>query len=149
MIVFDPKERTTESQYRLGRVDQHDDCNFYIYVKAAGAIDADDLVRIDQTNLEVTASGHNTGKYEDRFGVATEAFAAGEYGWVAVYGRLNVNAKADCGIQRGIYPAGTAGHVDDAKPAGGKTLHGIVVTAARGAGDGPTACQLSWPRQID
>lgn len=79
-----------------------------------------------------------------KLGVAQVAFAAGQYGWVAIQGGndvLKVKAKNSCQPAVALYTTGTAGYLDDT--AASQTLvNGIVLTDTATASGANKECSI-------
>ena len=143
----DMEETAGKAPFKLGQVIQHSDGTWWEFVRATGTIDQYDAVNIAPSTFRAKATGAGT-TYGSRFGVANAAFKAGEGGWVQVFGRATVNAKANTVANGGLYTNATAGHVFST--AGGhKNIRGMILVAARGAGDGTATAELTWPVQWD
>jgi hypothetical protein len=79
-----------------------------------------------------------------KLGVAQVAFAAGQYGWVAIQGGndlLKVKAKNSCAVGVALYTTGTAGYLDDT--AASQTLvNGIVLTDTATSSGASEECSI-------
>lgn len=109
----------------------------YVYVQAASAIAAGDVVAIDETGQAalVTKARADDGH---KIGVAQVAFADNDYGYVQVKGVCIVNVLANCAADVALYSSATSGSLDDTDASQTKIL-GIVATAAVGGSAGSVA----------
>ena len=85
----------------------------FMYVKAASAITAFDIAKIDDDFTIASLTTTISGSEPTACGAAQIAFATNEYGWVAVKGRFKVNALTLCVADVKLYTTATAGAVDD------------------------------------
>ena len=100
-----------------------------VFVQADGAIDADRLIAIE-AGYRARQRTSATIVHGSRLGVATEAFADDEYGWLVVWGEAQVNAAADVSAGNALnLHASSAG---DVQPATANTpeILGIHATTA-------------------
>ena len=114
----------------------------YTYVKAASPVAAGHAVRIANNGgvEEVATANYQIG---ERLGVAVAAIGTNKWGWVMIYGTTPLQVGANCTAYAVLRTTTTAGQLDDA--GGGRTVEGVVLTAARGAGAGTAAAMLSYP----
>jgi len=115
--------------FELGTEAIGQDNSKWVYVLAGSAITAYNYVTMTKAFSAVpgTKALVDAG---NKVGIAQNAIASGQYGWVAVRGGndlLKVTAKTGCAISVALYTSGTAGYLDDT--AASQTLvNGIVLT---------------------
>lgn len=116
----------------------------YVYVQASGAIAGDGYVAgIDEDYQATALTTSGGGALGDLVGVAGAAFADNDYGWLQVKGPCNVQVSASAAANTALVATSTAGQLDDA--ATGKSVSGIVLTAARAASAGTAPGVLNYP----
>ena len=141
---------STSTTTTFGVGDQYEDQNgnYWVYVKASGAILQYDVVTYDETyNTVVAPVSTSNDARGDKIGVAAVAFASGEYGWLQVYGPCTMNVLASCAANVRLNTTATAGGADDDGTTGSIQLEGIYLTAARTASSGSAAGVLNFPIQ--
>lgn len=119
----------TTAKFAVGTEAQGGDGSRWIYVKANSAVTQYMWVGIakDFTMNPGTKTHLDSGRQP---AIAQVAFAANEYGWVAIKGGndgLKVRAKNNCAISVALYSTATAGYVDDTS-ASQTLLNGLVLT---------------------
>lgn len=123
---------STAPEFKLGSIIDGDAGSKWIYVKAGGTIAQYDYVTIDE---DFTASAGTKAAVDAGHtpGFAQVAFAANEYGWVALEGRgeLKVNVLAACAADAPLYTSATAGKLDDDSTSQTK-IPGTVIVVANG-----------------
>lgn len=107
----------------------------YVFNPATGVADA-----VTTTN---TAPGTGGGK---PVGVAKAAVSANGFGWLQVYGNVQVQVLASAAAFTRLNSTGTAGSLDDDGTTAAREINGITLTAARPASAGLAAGFLNWPR---
>jgi hypothetical protein len=112
---------------KLGETVSGDFGTEWRYVQASAAIAAGAAVVISSANIATQATTNLTG---GSIGFAQNAFAAGEYGWVAQRGKLNVlvSGTATAGVQMYV---GASGGLTTTATSG--TLEGIFLPASTSA----------------
>lgn len=120
---------TNESGLKLGTQTIHTDMQEYIYVTALSAITQYQAVGIDEN---FSAQPLTKAMADDGWiiGFAQVAFAAGDYGHIAIRGseilcKLNTNCAKDVSL----YTSGTAGTLDDSSTSQTK-IDGIVAVSS-------------------
>jgi len=116
----------------------------YVLYGAGGATAANYGLFIDEAYTAVMAA-NAVGALGDRFGVAQNAAAQGNYGWAQIFGptSLRVSASAAANVQ--LATTTTAGELDDAVGTGTKNIVGVVLTTANGGAAGSAPALLNWP----
>jgi hypothetical protein len=120
--------------------------NSYVFVQFLGAVTPNFLVAIKAANtaLAVTNTvalrGERVGVY-----VGSPAAANGDYGWVQIYGTVDVQVTASCAANAPLATTTTGGQISDASGVGTKQLPGIVLTTARAASIGLAPALLVHP----
>lgn len=124
----------------------------WVYVEANGAISAGDVVEISAsgTATRATTAGPRTGV--ESLAVAQNAFATGEFGWVAVKG-YNMTVAVSATVQPAIvgttelYIATTSGKLSNTSASA--TIQGILINnASATATTTTTTGTLNWPSCI-
>jgi len=112
---------------KLGETVPGDFGTEWIYVQATSAITAGTVVLISTANIASQATTNLTG---GSIGFAQNAFAAGEFGWIARRGKLTVlvSGTATAGVQ--LY-VGASGGLTTTATSG--TLEGIFLPASTSA----------------
>lgn len=105
---------TSQQGFELGQKKRDQLGNLWQYVQANGAITIYDAVKIDDDFQIVPITSTISGDEPTKVGVAQNAFADNEYGWVMIQGKGSVNAIALTAHDVKIYTCATAGFVDDA-----------------------------------
>lgn len=87
----------------------------FMYVQADEAIDATEVVYVDQADWNANlASANDIGP----IGVAIADLADEEYGWVQISGKAEASVASGFAAGNAVYLTGTAGTVDDAVVSG-------------------------------
>lgn len=120
--------------------------NVWVYVKATATIAQYDVVTYDETFTTVVApvSTSNAAR-GDKLGVASVAFASGDYGFIQVYGPCTMNVLASCAPNAELTVSSTAGSLDDATTASLKVADGTIQTASSVSVASSKAGVLNWP----
>jgi hypothetical protein len=133
---------------RLGQNMTTADGKVYVCVKlGTGGVTGDGYVcTIDEAFEAVMASESNDVR-GDQIGVAEGAGAAGDYGWLQVYGAAGVRTAASAGANIELNFTDTAGELDDDTAAIGVLIAtGITTRAATGGAAAVNATGfLTWP----
>lgn len=120
--------------------------NSWVYVKATSAISQYDTVTYDETFITavapVTTSNAARG---DKLGVASVAFASGDYGFLQIYGPCTINVAASCVPNAELTFTSVAGVLDDATTASLKVADNVTQTAASASVAASKAGVLNWP----
>jgi hypothetical protein len=136
----------TEAQFALLDVTQDEDGNEFLYVQANGALDAQDVVIVDETGQAVVASTTTSATaFGDKAGVVNIAFADNDYGWVQRSGPTTANVLANCAANTAINTTATDGTLDDDATSGAEVITGIALTTANGGSTAAAACMLNFP----
>jgi hypothetical protein len=121
--------------------------NEFVFVQfGVGGASVNFAVSINAANSAVMTTnsaslrGERVGVY-----VGDVAAIATDFGWVQIYGTVNVQVSASCAANARITTTTTAGELDDAAGVGTKDLLGIVLTTARAASAGLAPALLSYP----
>ena len=131
----------TDPKFAVGTEAQGNDGSRWIYVKANSAVTQYMWVGIskDFTMNPGTKTHLDAGRQP---AIAQVAFAASEYGWVAIKGGndgLKVRAKNSCEVNVALYSTATAGYVDDTS-ASQTLLNGLVLTDTSTASGAAEEC---------
>lgn len=120
--------------------------NVWVYVKASAAIAQFDVATYDETFNTVVAPVSTANDFRgDKQGVASVAFASGEYGWLQIYGTCSFNVLASCAANVRLNTTATGGSLDDDGTAGSLEVEGIYLTTARGGTNGSAPGVLNYP----
>jgi hypothetical protein len=117
----------------------------YVYVQygTGGATGAGYVVSINAANSAVMTTNSASLRGE-RVGVAMAAASANEFGWVQIYGAVDVwTAIASANVA--MATTTTAGEIDDASGTGTKQILGLVLTTAKTSAAGLAPGLLSYP----
>jgi hypothetical protein len=147
LVGADLNNTSSAARFALGtRVDGSQDSQ-WVYVLANGAISVGDCVQIlaAGTATRATTSGLRTGT--DMVGFAQNAFATGEYGWVATRG-YDMIVAVSATVQPGtLYIATTSGKLSNTSAS--STITGVLINnASATATTTTTTATLTWPRSI-
>jgi hypothetical protein len=119
----------------------------WVYVEANGAISLGEICEISAsgTATRATTAGPRTSVTE--LGVAQNAFATGEYGWLARRG-YNLTIAVSATTQPGtLYIATTSGKLSNTSASA--TIQGILINnASATATTTTTTGTLTWPRCV-
>lgn len=139
----------TTPQHKVGDTVKGVDGSKWMYVQApaAGTIAQYDAVAIQAscTAAPLTTALARAG---NTIGVSQVAFAAGEFGWVAVNGHnLTVNTLAAEGVGVTLYTTDTAGRLADATASASQVpIYGLtLITTASGTTASNAACIVQNP----
>lgn len=129
VIGADLSASTTTEDFKPGEVARAGHGSEYVFCRldtSGTAVAASDVVIIDE-NYVMDIMGTGALSTGDMVGVATHAFATGEYGWIQIKGtNVNVNAVNKPAANTTLSNSGTAGNVDTS---GTTNLDGIVLVA--------------------
>lgn len=131
----------------LGTVADGTDGSKWVYVLfgVGGVTALGYVVVVDEDFLAVMMS-NTVGALGDKIAVAPAVAAAGDYGWVQMYGTcddIQVSASAAANVP--LASTVTAGQLDDAVAAPTKNITGMWLTTARGGTAGTAPGYLNWP----
>lgn len=138
---------TAAAQFAVGTKCSGSQDTEWVYVEANGAISAGDIVEITAsgTATRATTAGPRTGVTE--LAAAQNAFATGEFGWVARRGyglTIAVSSTTQPGV---LYIATTSGKLSNTSAS--STIAGILINnASATATTATTTGTLTWPRSI-
>ena len=139
---------TTTAQFTTGvKVHGNQDTE-WVYVEANGAISAGDIVEVTAsgTASRATTAGPRTSVTE--LAAAQNAFATGEYGWVARRGYGLTVAVSGTTQPGTLYIATTSGKLSNTSAS--STIAGIIINnASATATTTTTTGTLTWPRSIN
>ncbi|MEM9523125.1 MAG: hypothetical protein AAF982_03890 [Pseudomonadota bacterium] len=132
-------------EFELGTHMKGDAGREYVYVRANGAITANDVVFIDENHqadqLDTTNSASAFGRM---LGVAPATFADDQYGWIQIKGACTLNVGSACAANTQLNSTGTAGRVDDDGTAGSEVAEGLATTGIESSNT--AAGWLNYPR---
>lgn len=136
---------STTADFTIGTRAQGSGDSMWVYVKANGAIDANDVVTIDAT-YEATPATVATCMTGAQIGVAQVAFADDAFGWVAIHGYpLNVAVSGTSTLNVSIYVGTVSGHLSTT--ASSATVAGIAIQTASSTSTGTASTAfVTWPR---
>ena len=117
--------------------------NTYILVKADGAVSAGAFCIIHK-NFEADEATTTIADDPYPCAIPQVAIPNNNFGWGLIEGNGQVEAGANCGADTSLFTTGTAGRVDDTETVG--RLSGIMLTTARGTGNGLAPCSVFRPR---
>lgn len=143
---FTPAQLEQGKGFGLGDVYADSQGNRYVFVQfGVGGATPNFVVSIKADNSALMATnsvalrGERVGVY-----VGTAAAAATEYGWVQIYGAVNVQTDVAT-ANVAMATTTTAGQIDDAVTTGTKNIHGLTLTSARTGSAGLAAAYLIDP----
>lgn len=138
---------TSAAQFSVGTKVLGSQDTEWVYVEANGAISAGDICEISAsgTATRATTAGPRTSVTE--LGCAQNAFATGEFGWVARRGyglTIAISATVQPGV---LYIATTSGKLSNTSAS--STIAGIIINnGSATATTTTTTGTLTWPRSI-
>ena len=139
---------STSANFKLGTRVLGTDNTEWVYVVSSGAITQYQCVGINEDH-DAFAMTTALSVQSDRVGFAQNAFAAGEYGWVAIKGsNIKVRTKASAAADAQLWTTASAGVLDDATAASALKIDGVVLVAAAGtAANGAAGIEVkaAWP----
>lgn len=147
-VGLDLEATPTSAENTLGFMCEGNEGTEWVYVKASGAIQAYDAVGIaeDFTAYALTSS---LAARSDRIGFAQVAFAAADYGFVALRGSdLKVKCKASALSDAQLWTTASAGKLDDGTAASALKVDGIVLQTSAGTAANGSAgifCKAAFP----
>lgn len=116
----------------------------YVLYGVGGSTGLGYVVTFDEDFLAVMLST-STDIYGQKVGVSPAVAAAGDYGWVQVYGTCDdIRCEQDALADSILGPTATDGQIDDAA-ATGLFIRGLTLTTARGGTDGNAPGVLNYP----
>ncbi len=134
-------------QYAPGTSVKGNNASEWLYVVAGGAIAQYACVAVEFAGTASPVT-HALARAGNTIGVAQNAIASGEYGWVAINGHnLRVNTLAAEGVGVTLYTTDTAGALADATASGSAaTILGLTLVAtASGTTASNAACIMRNP----
>lgn len=136
----------TQSGKGFGLGDRYvsNDGTEWVYVKASAAVAQYDVITMTVT-YDAAPLGTGNDARGNLVGVASVAFASGDYGWVQVSGPTTMNVLASAAANVRLNTTATAGSLDDDGTAGSMQVQGIYLTTARGASNGSAPGILNDP----
>lgn len=141
-------DTSTTANYKLGHRVQGTDGTEWVYCISSGAITQYQAVGINE-DFDAYSLTSTLAAQSDAVGFAQNAFAAGEYGWIAVRGtNIKVRTKASAAADTQLWTTASAGVLDDATAAGAFKIDGVVLVAAAGtAANGAAGIEVkaAWP----
>jgi hypothetical protein len=140
-------ETHTGPQYAPGTSVKGNSASEWLYVAAGGNIAQYACVAVEFAGTASPVT-HALARAGNTIGVAQNAIASGEYGWVAINGHaLRVNTLAAEGAGVTLYTTDTAGALADATASvSAATIFGLtLVAAASGATASNAACIMQNP----
>jgi len=135
------------AQYAPGTSVKGNNASEWLYVVAGGTIAQYACVAVEFAGTASPVT-HALARAGNTIGVAQNAIASGEYGWVAINGHsLRVNTLAAEGVGVTLYTTDTAGALADATASGSAaTVFGLTLVAtASGATASNAACIMQNP----
>jgi hypothetical protein len=140
-------EAEPSAKFALGQTVKGNNASEWLYVLAGGNIAQYDCVGVEFAGTASPVT-HALARAGNTIGVAQNAIASGEYGWVAINGHsLRVNTLAAEGVGVTLYTTDTAGALADATASGSAaTVLGLTLVAtASGTTASSAACILQNP----
>jgi len=141
-------DTTTTAEHRLGQRVTATDGTEWVYCVSSGAITQYQAVGINE-DYDAYSMTSTLAAQSDAIGFAQNAFAAGEYGWIAVRGtNIKVRTKASAVADTQLWTTASAGVLDDATAAGAFKIDGVVlVSSASTAANGAAGIEVkaAWP----
>lgn len=117
----------------------------YVFVTfgSGGATGAGYVCTINE-NFSAVMATNTVSLRGQQVGIAQAAASSGEFGWLQIYG--NVNVWTDVATANSaMATTTTAGQIDDAAGVGTKQIIGLSLTASRAATAGLAAAILTYP----
>lgn len=117
----------------------------FVFVRfgSGGATGAGFVCVIDPA-FEAVMASNTTALRGLRIGVAQAAAAANEFGWLQIYGSVDVQTDV-AAVNAAMASTTTAGQIDDAAGTGTKQILGLSLTTARTGSAGLAAAFLNFP----
>lgn len=126
------------------RLVRHDGTE-WVFVQAAAAVAQYDVVYFTSAYAATSLSTANDAR-GNLCGVASVAFASGDFGWVQTKGPVsNANVLASAAANVRLNTTATGGSLDDDGTTGAMQVQGIYLTTARGGTNGPAPAILNYP----
>lgn len=135
----------TEAQFTLGARAEDTAGGVFVFCSFAAASTAKNAVSIDEAfaAADLTTAGV-AGEDGQPCGIVQATMAAGEWGWVRIYGaETGVNVATAAAANAVLNTTATAGRLDDDQTVGSFDIVGMVLTAAEAANVAPAF--LSYP----
>lgn len=118
--------------------------NVYIFVRyGTGGATANFAVSVTHAGVAVMTT-NAASLFGERVGVAMATAALNEFGWVQIYGAVDVQTDVAV-VNARMQTTTTAGQIDDASGAGTKQIVGLTLTTARTGSAGLAPAFLNWP----
>lgn len=152
MVGVDLNNTSTTALFTLGQSVTGTQNSEWVYVQANGAVSAGDICEINATGTasRATTAGPRTSVTE--LGVAQNAFADQEYGWIARRG-YNMTVAISATVQPALtgtaelYIATTSGKLSNTSASA--TVRGIIINnGSATATTTTTTGTLTWPRIV-
>jgi len=141
-------DTTTTAEFKLGQRITGTDGTEWVYCVSSGAITQYQAVGINE-DFDTYALTTALAPQSDSVGFAQNAFAALDYGWIAVRGtNIKVRTKASAAADTQLWTTASAGVLDDATAASALKIDGVVLVAAAGtAATGAAGIEIkaAWP----
>jgi hypothetical protein len=133
---------TYGNKHRLGAIVKGNNASEWMYVYASAAITQYFTVGVEASGTASPLSVTNA-RLANAIGIAQVAFAAGDYGWVALEGQsLRVATTAAVAVGKTLFTAAsTPGRVDDAAASTQAQIAGLrLIATASGTSASSAAC---------
>lgn len=128
--VADATVRTTEALLPIGSVAFDSEGNEFRYVKAGAAISARQAVRLNGSTLGYDDVRPTSAAQQGVLGVATAAFASGDYGFVQTRGRVLAAVVNSTAVGSLLASGTTAGTLELAEATDLVTRGAVAITTA-------------------
>ncbi len=119
--------------------------NEYVWIQAAGLINAQDCVWVNEVGqgMRTSLSAPGGGSQGQTVGVMNVDLADNEYGWAQTYGVTTVNVLTNAAAGAVLNVTATAGQLDDEATGGSEIVEHLFLTTAESGGVAP--CVLTYP----
>lgn len=154
-VGFDPTAWYTAEEFaqqgkgsaKLGSIIWTDEGKAYVCVQlGTDGVTGDGYVCVIDEDFEAVMLSTDNDADGDQVGVAEGAGAAGEFGWLQVYGKAGIRTSASALANTKLIPTATDGQVDDGVAVGFVVAGMWLRTATGGAAAVNDSGFLTWPR---
>jgi hypothetical protein len=122
----------------------HTDGRVFMFVRyGTGGATANYAVSINAAGTAVMAT-NAVSFFGERVGVAMATAALNEWGWVQIFGPVDIQTDVAV-VNVRMQTTTTAGQIDDASGAGTKQINGLTLTTAKTGSAGLAPALLTWP----
>lgn len=133
--------------FALGQLANGTDGSTWVFVLfGVGGVTGLGYVVVVDEDFGAVMMSNTPGALGDKIAVCPVAAAAGDYGWVQMYGTCDaIQVSASCAANVPLASTTTAGQLDDAVATPTKNILGMWLTTARAASAGTAPGYLNWP----